>query len=337
MEKMYGVNTSKKEVELLNLMQKQVYRLLFDACKTVETEQHSTINELLHRPWHEVPKTSAEIDVERKENAALLKMQPDISEIPINPNKVVSEQPNKDIDYVKITGWLHVNTDGFALNWFFNGGNDKLVLIEALSKDIITDTAEVMQNKDSLTDNNFKYWLLRNYSNENCSTFNSLDAFVEILGDQWQELLKDSFVSFFRRFFLYLSQVWKKDSTPPKHINIDLPKIDETKYNAKWIFDKYNNVVFKCTEMCFNSWLKDGIQHPETIEFILKGRQGKPAIAQLRKFIEKITGDAKNTKDTYYKTVFGLEIKTAHLKTATNLNDTFKELKNYKLPNKPAK
>ena len=134
----------------------------------------------------------------------------------------------------------------------------------------------------------------------------------------------------------YADNVFIDDKiTPPKPIKITLPKIDDTKFDAKWIFDTYVNKVFKCSEECFNSWLKDGKQHPETIDFVLEGRQGKPAIAQLRKFIEKITGDAENTKDTYYKTVFGLEIKTAQLRTATNLNNTFKELKNYKLPNKP--
>jgi hypothetical protein len=114
---------------------------------------------------------------------------------------------------------------------------------------------------------------------------------------------------------------------PTFDIKHNLPTIDSTKFDAKWLFDTYNNVVFKCSEECFNAWLKDGIQHPETIEFILKGREGKPAKAQLRKFIETITGDSENTKDAYYKTVFGLEIKTAQINTSTNLNNKFKDLK----------
>ncbi len=110
--------------------------------------------------------------------------------------------------------------------------------------------------------------------------------------------------------------------------------IDEKKYDAKKIFETFNNVVFRCSEECFNAWFIDGVLHKKTIEFILQGRTNyktkKPTLkyAQLRKFIEKITGDAKNTKDAYYKTVFGLEIKTAQYLTATNLDPTFKDLKN---------
>ncbi len=136
-----------------------------------------------------------------------------------------------------------------------------------------------------------------------------------------------------KRVLINAMQATPKPTFDIKH---DLPTIDSTKFDAKWIFDKYNNVVFKCSEVCFNAWLVDGIQHPETISFILTGRKGKDgkptlAIAQLRKFIEKITSNAENTKDAYYKTVFGLDIKTAQLKTATNLNVTFKELKKYKM------
>jgi hypothetical protein len=128
----------------------------------------------------------------------------------------------------------------------------------------------------------------------------------------------------------FLNDTYRQKKPPIKH---GLPTIDSTKFDAKWIFETYNNVVFKCSEECFNAWLVDGIQHPETINFILIGRISAKTktktlqFAQLRKFIETITGDAENTKDAYYKTVFGLKIKTAQIETATNLNDTFKDLK----------
>ena len=166
-------------------------------------------------------------------------------------------------------------------------------------------------------------------SNERCLKFGKLAGEYY---KAWELILKNP-----TQFECFFDTMTETTPPPQKKINITLPKIDKTKFDAKWIFDNYNNVVFKCSEECFNSWLKDGKQHHETIDFILKGREGKPAKAQLRKFIEKITGNSDKTKDAYYKTVFGLEIKTAQIKTATNLNDTFKELKNYKLPNKPAK
>ena len=135
----------------------------------------------------------------------------------------------------------------------------------------------------------------------------------------------------------FINLIYPEPKKPAFDIKHNLPIIDSTKFDPKWIFNTYNNVVFKCSEECFNAWLVDGIQHPETIDFILKGRKGKDgkptmAFVQFRKFIEKITGNAENTKDAYYKTVFGLEIKTAQNKTATSLNPTFKEMRNYKLP-----
>jgi len=112
-----------------------------------------------------------------------------------------------------------------------------------------------------------------------------------------------------------------------------LPTIDKTKYNSDLIFEKFNNVVFKCSKDCFFAWLVDGFEHPETIEYILKGRKsvktGLPTLnlSQLRKFIEKITGNSETTKDAYYKAVFGLEIKTSTIEISTNLNSNFKDLK----------
>ena len=308
MEKTYGINTSKKEVDLLNPMQKQVYRLLFDACRTVEIEQATTINELLRRPWHEAPKTKAEIEVERKENAELLKMHPDISEIPINPNKVVGAQPNKELTamgYVETTGRFCPNTDGFACNWFFNGGNDKLVLIEALSKDIITATVEAMQNTDSLTDDNLKYWLLTNYSNENCSTFSSFDAFVEIYGDQWQELLKDSFVSFFHRFFLYLSQVWKNDTTlPPKPFAGLLRELDDTKLeNLFNLLKEFINI---------------GQTTQKSIDYIFGGKEKPQDFKQI---------EWKANKQFLIDLLTGLQKEVKHNKINTNTRELSNEIK----------
>jgi hypothetical protein len=109
------------------------------------------------------------------------------------------------------------------------------------------------------------------------------------------------------------------------------PIIDLEKYDSDKIYEKFNNVVFVCSKDCFTSWLVNGIQCSEKIQYILKGRKSAKTglttlnYAQLRKFIEKITGDSENTKDAYYKTVFGLNIKTSSVQSAINLNKTFKD------------
>lgn len=118
---------------------------------------------------------------------------------------------------------------------------------------------------------------------------------------------------------------------PPKKHN--LPTINTDKYNSGKIYETYNNVVFKCSKDCFNALLVDGFEHKDKIEFILKGRKstktGKETLqyAQLRKFIETITGNKELTKDAYYKAIFGLKIKTSSYETATTLSNTFKDLK----------
>ena len=123
-----------------------------------------------------------------------------------------------------------------------------------------------------------------------------------------------------------------KGMTPPpkKH---NLPTIDTNKFNSDKIYETYNNVVFKCSKGCFNALLVDGFEHKDKIEFILKGRKSTKTdketlqYAQLRKFIETITGNKELTKDAYYQTIFGLKIKTSSYETATTLNNTFKDLK----------
>ncbi len=96
-----------------------------------------------------------------------------------------------------------------------------------------------------------------------------------------------------------------------------LPVIDKTKYNPDKIYEKFNNFVFRCSKDCFNAWLVDGNEHPEKIKYVLKGRKSVKTgletlnYAQLRKFINTITGDAINTKDAYYKAVFDLTFKTS--------------------------
>ena len=126
----------------------------------------------------------------------------------------------------------------------------------------------------------------------------------------------------------------KKKPQDIKNKKHNLPTIDTNKYDPDLIYEKFNNVVFKCTKECFDARLVDGNEHPDNIEYCLLGRISRITgektlnIAQLRKFIEKITGNVENTKDAYYKKVFGLEIKTSQIKSATNLNETFRELKN---------
>lgn len=112
----------------------------------------------------------------------------------------------------------------------------------------------------------------------------------------------------------------------------NLPVIDDKKYKTNLIYEHFNNKVFKCSEDCFNAWLVNGHGCHEKIQYILKGRKSRKTgeetlnFAQLRKFIEKITGDSENTKDAYYKNVFGLTIKCSTIKTSNQFK-LDKELK----------
>ena len=205
---------------------------------------------------------------------------------------------------------------------FNNGYNDFSIEIKKQATEIFSPDNESI-SKAIFVRTKKKKGLLSHCFNSELSNERCLE-FGKLAGEYykaWELILKNP--TQFECFFDTMTET----TPPPKKINITLPKIDDTKFDAKWIYETYIKDVFKCSEECFNSWLKDGKPHPETIEFTLKGREGKPAIAQLRKFIETITGDTINTKDVYYKTVFGLEFKTAHYRTATNLNDTFKDLK----------
>ena len=112
----------------------------------------------------------------------------------------------------------------------------------------------------------------------------------------------------------------------------NFPVIDRKKYDTDKIYEHFNNKVFKCSKDCFNAWLVNGYKYPETIQYIFKGRKSRINnsetlnFAQLRKFIEKITGDSENTKDAYYKNVFGLTIKCSTIKTSNQFK-LDKELK----------
>lgn len=98
-----------------------------------------------------------------------------------------------------------------------------------------------------------------------------------------------------------------------------LPTIDRNIIKPSWIYQNFINWVFKCSLEAFYAWFVYGKVHIEKIEFILVDKDGKPKIAQLRKFIETITGDTENTKQAYYKKVFGLTVETSS-KTANNLD-----------------
>ena len=122
-------------------------------------------------------------------------------------------------------------------------------------------------------------------------------------------------------------------------IKIDIPVIDREKYDSDKIYDKFCNKVFECSKDCFNAWLVHGNIHHEKIKCILKGRKSRKTgeetlnFAQLRKFIEKITGNSENTKDAYYKTVFGLTIKCSTIKTSNQFK-LYKKLEECKIKKK---
>lgn len=150
----------------------------------------------------------------------------------------------------------------------------------------------------------------------------------------WEIIFKNP--ELFEHFFSEENENKPKDNKTElignRETKFVIPVIDKTKYNPDEIYEKFNNVVFRCSKDCFNSWLVKGKLHSEKIEYILKGRKGLKngdktlKLAQLRKFVGKITGDTENTKDAYYKMVFGLKIKTSQI-TISNQFIFNKELK----------
>jgi len=119
------------------------------------------------------------------------------------------------------------------------------------------------------------------------------------------------------------------------------PIIDKDIINPDVVWEQCCNTAFDSnSKEAYYAWLVYGKRYNKTINFILnskrKGKDGKQtlAIAQLRRLIEKTTGNVDNTKDAFYKDVFGLEIKTAHIPASPNLNETFKELTSIIFKNK---
>lgn len=119
----------------------------------------------------------------------------------------------------------------------------------------------------------------------------------------------------------FLNEYKENDST--KGVKHKYPTIDIKKYDSDRIYNAFfKGEIAVCTIDCFKAWFVDGYIS-EAISFVLKGRENKPAIAQLRRFIETITGDAENTKDAYYANVFKFEnkkLKLNNTKTAKNLD-----------------
>jgi len=99
----------------------------------------------------------------------------------------------------------------------------------------------------------------------------------------------------------------------PKEVDLikikhNLPTIEIKRYSTDKIYNSFFKGFFAvCNPDCFNNWLVKGYED-EPITFLLKGRGGAFAKAQLISFIVKITGDAGlETKLSYYTKVFGKE------------------------------
>jgi hypothetical protein len=116
-------------------------------------------------------------------------------------------------------------------------------------------------------------------------------------------------------------------------------KYDYKKYDPEKIYiNFFRNELFNCSKDCFYAWLVYGKEYNETITYNLKGRKSKKSgvetlnLAQLKKFIIKITGDEENTKDAFYDRIFGLTIRTSTIKTSNVLNVRFEKLKDCEKP-----
>jgi len=116
----------------------------------------------------------------------------------------------------------------------------------------------------------------------------------------------------------------------PDKTKHDFPTININKYNADTVYNAFFKGIFGlCTQDCFNDWFVNGYE-AEIITLLENGKlsktTGKPTkpIAQLRKFIEKITENADYTKDAYFTKVFG--IKLNNIKPAKTLNPELNKL-----------
>ena len=115
-------------------------------------------------------------------------------------------------------------------------------------------------------------------------------------------------------------------SEAPRLSEYGLPCI-LAKYDAKKLYDNLVNVAFKGSEICFNSWLVNGKPFKTTkLEWIFEAKKGIVSKAQLKMFINTITGDAENTKEKYFKQVFDIQMNTADYKDAKKLKSKLETL-----------
>jgi len=112
----------------------------------------------------------------------------------------------------------------------------------------------------------------------------------------------------------FIDDLQEKIAKSTKH---EYPLLSK-KYDAERIYNAFfKGKIAVCTYECFFDWFINGYK-TEKITHTLKGREGKPAVAQIRKFIETITENTTDLKDGYYNNVFGLKLN--NINTAKKLS-----------------
>jgi len=111
------------------------------------------------------------------------------------------------------------------------------------------------------------------------------------------------------------------NSNKKKH---SLPLIDKEKYDPDKIYSLFfKGVIAHCNHDCFKAWFVDGYTS-DTITILENGKKQTKPIAQIRKFIEVVTGDSNFTKDAYFAMVFATELNNTN--TANTLNSKYRGL-----------
>ncbi|NCB69046.1 MAG: hypothetical protein EOM47_09400 [Bacteroidia bacterium] len=180
----------------------------------------------------------------------------------------------------------------------------------------------------------FDTWLQENkglHDTEKYNEFLNLNVFLEFI-----KYLNDKKQIHSKNYNDYLKQLHEragilKHEPQPEPMAVlsehGLPRI-LAKYDTKKLYDKLVNIAFTGSELCFNSLLVNGKPfNTSKLHWKYERKKGIVCKAQLKMFINTITGNAENTKEAYFKQVFGIEMKKSDYKNAKLNNDLSELLK----------
>jgi len=103
----------------------------------------------------------------------------------------------------------------------------------------------------------------------------------------------------------------------------NLPIINKDIINPDFVFENYHNNGIKCSPFAFYAWLVYGKKYEvEKLEWTFKTK------AQLKLFIDKITGTTDTAKESYFNQVFGISLKLSDYRNSNTLDKHFILLQN---------